>query len=143
MGVVDAVAGVDVRSAISGFVFGIDRHGALVPVERALIVATLRARVTLVEKDRMGGDCLNTGCVPSKSLIRSAKLAADMRRGHDLGFAAMQPDVDFNAVMKKLYALKFKGDIVIEREISGPQQARDIKASVSYLRRIASRLAKR
>ena len=68
----------------------------------ALIVATLRARVTLVEKDKMGGDCLNTGCVPSKSLIRSAKLAADMRRGHDLGFAASAPNVDFNAVMERV-----------------------------------------
>lgn len=68
----------------------------------ALIVATLRARVTLVEKDKMGGDCLNTGCVPSKSLIRSAKLAADMRRGHDLGFAAPAPNVDFNAVMERV-----------------------------------------
>ena len=68
----------------------------------ALIVATLRARVTLVEKDRMGGDCLNTGCVPSKSLIRSAKLAADMRRGHDLGFATPSPVVDFKAVMARV-----------------------------------------
>ena len=40
----------------------------------ALIAATVRATVTLVEKGAMGGDCLNTGCVPSKTLIRSAKV---------------------------------------------------------------------
>ncbi len=41
----------------------------------SLIAATVRAKVTLIERARMGGDCLNTGCVPSKTLIRSAKIA--------------------------------------------------------------------
>ncbi len=48
--------------------------------------ATLGAKVALIEKNRLGGDCLYTGCVPSKSLIRSAKLAGDMNRAADFGF---------------------------------------------------------
>lgn len=68
----------------------------------SLIAATVKAKVTLIEKDKMGGDCLNTGCVPSKSLIRSAKLAADMRRGPALGFRRMQPDFDFAEVMERV-----------------------------------------
>ena len=46
----------------------------------AYIAAAVKAKVTLVEKHRMGGDCLNTGCVPSKALIRSAKLLSHIRR---------------------------------------------------------------
>jgi dihydrolipoamide dehydrogenase len=68
----------------------------------ALIVATVKGKVTLIEKHKMGGDCLNTGCVPSKALIRSAKLAADMRRGQDLGFKTMTPDFDFKDVMERV-----------------------------------------
>jgi dihydrolipoamide dehydrogenase len=68
----------------------------------ALIVATVKGKVTLIEKDKMGGDCLNTGCVPSKSLIRSAKLAADMKRGPELGFVSMQPQFSFSSVMERV-----------------------------------------
>ncbi|MFT4821797.1 MAG: putative membrane protein YdjX (TVP38/TMEM64 family), partial [Candidatus Azotimanducaceae bacterium] len=68
----------------------------------ALIVATVKGKVTLIEKHKMGGDCLNTGCVPSKALIRSAKLAADMRRGKDLGFKKMTPEFDFADVMERV-----------------------------------------
>ncbi|MBD3648505.1 MAG: VTT domain-containing protein, partial [Pseudomonadales bacterium] len=68
----------------------------------ALIAATVKAKVTLIEKDKMGGDCLNSGCVPSKSLIRSAKLAADMRRGPALGFRKMQPEFDFADIMERV-----------------------------------------
>ncbi len=49
--------------------------------------AQLGARVALVEKKALGGDCLYTGCVPSKTLIRSARFAADVRRAEDFGFA--------------------------------------------------------
>lgn len=68
----------------------------------ALIVATVRGRVTLIEKNKMGGDCLNTGCVPSKALIRSAKLSADMQRSTALGFKSMSPIFDFSDVMERV-----------------------------------------
>src|SRR3989440_271739 len=51
----------------------------------AYIAAAVRAKVTLIEKHRMGGDCLNTGCVPSKALIKSARLVSLMRRGEEVG----------------------------------------------------------
>ena len=59
--------------------------GGLVAVAGA---AHLGARVALVEKKALGGDCLFTGCVPSKTLIRSARFAADVRRAADFGFAS-------------------------------------------------------
>ena len=68
----------------------------------ALIAATVRAKVTLVEKNKMGGDCLNTGCVPSKALIRSAKLAADIQRSASLGFKLMTSNFDFSDVMDRV-----------------------------------------
>ncbi|MEX2488072.1 MAG: FAD-dependent oxidoreductase [Pseudomonadales bacterium] len=69
----------------------------------ALIAATVEAKVTLIEKHKMGGDCLNTGCVPSKSLIRSAKFAADMRRAPSLGFRKTEPEFDFADVMARVH----------------------------------------
>jgi pyruvate/2-oxoglutarate dehydrogenase complex dihydrolipoamide dehydrogenase (E3) component len=68
----------------------------------ALIAATVRARVTLVEKGEMGGDCLNTGCVPSKTLIRSAKMAHYQRAGADFGLQSVVPQVDFGRVMQRV-----------------------------------------
>ncbi len=70
----------------------------------ALIAATVRARVTLVERGRMGGDCLNTGCVPSKTLIRSARVAHEIRTSDRFGIAARDPEVDFAAVMERVQA---------------------------------------
>ena len=68
----------------------------------AYIAATVRARVTLVESVHMGGDCLNTGCVPSKALLRSARLAAQMRRADRLGLTSVEPAVSFRAVMERV-----------------------------------------
>lgn len=68
----------------------------------ALIVATVKGKVTLIEKDKMGGDCLNTGCVPSKSLIRSAKLVHDMHRGDALGIRSQKLEFDFANVMERV-----------------------------------------
>ncbi len=68
----------------------------------ALIAATVRARVTLVERHRMGGDCLNTGCVPSKSLIRSARVADYARRAPEFGLVPMDVQVDFPRVMARV-----------------------------------------
>lgn len=65
----------------------------------AYIAATVRARVTLVESGAMGGDCLNTGCVPSKALIHAARLAARARSAARVGVEAGGVRVDFRAVM--------------------------------------------
>ena len=68
----------------------------------AYIAATVKAKVTLVEKHRMGGDCLNTGCVPSKAFIRSARFLADTRRAESLGFKSASVDFDFADVMQRV-----------------------------------------
>ena len=68
----------------------------------AYIAATVRAKVTLIETHRMGGDCLNTGCVPSKSLIRSARLVHEMRTADRFGLDAQEPAFSFAAVMARL-----------------------------------------
>ncbi len=61
--------------------------------------AALGARVALIERDRLGGDCLNVGCVPSKALIRAARAAAAVRRASRFGVQAGVPRVDFAQVM--------------------------------------------
>lgn len=66
------------------------------------IAAALKAKVTLVERHGMGGDCLNYGCVPSKALIKSAKLAHHLRQSADFGLAAGPVQVDFAAVMARV-----------------------------------------
>ncbi|HZS68867.1 MAG TPA: FAD-dependent oxidoreductase [Burkholderiales bacterium] len=68
----------------------------------AYIAAAVRAKVTLVEKDRMGGDCLNTGCVPSKALIKSARLLAQLHRAHDYGLRVPAVQFDFAEVMERV-----------------------------------------
>jgi len=68
----------------------------------AYIGATVRAKVTLVEKHRMGGDCLNTGCVPSKALIRTARLLAQMRDSARYGIRKASAEVDFAEVMDRV-----------------------------------------
>lgn len=69
------------------------------------IAAAVKARVTLIEKHRMGGDCLNTGCVPSKALIRSAKMAHYMKRADEFGLENVQADVNFTAVMERVQSV--------------------------------------
>lgn len=68
----------------------------------ALIGATVKARVTLVEANAMGGDCLNTGCVPSKALIKSAKVASMMRHADRYGLTPAEPEVPFKAVIARV-----------------------------------------
>ncbi|WP_404838088.1 FAD-dependent oxidoreductase [Aeromonas media] len=66
------------------------------------IAAAVKARVALIEQHKMGGDCLNTGCVPSKALIRSARFAAEQRKAGELGFSPSQSRADFSAVMARV-----------------------------------------
>lgn len=68
----------------------------------AYIAAAVKAKVTLIEKHRMGGDCLNTGCVPSKALIRSARLTNELKKAEQLGFKPIEGEVDFAAVMQRI-----------------------------------------
>lgn len=71
----------------------------------AYIAAAVKAKVTLVEAHKMGGDCLNYGCVPSKTLIRSATLAHQIRHAADYGMAAGAPRISFKAVMQRIEAV--------------------------------------
>jgi pyruvate/2-oxoglutarate dehydrogenase complex dihydrolipoamide dehydrogenase (E3) component/uncharacterized membrane protein YdjX (TVP38/TMEM64 family) len=64
------------------------------------IAATVRAKVTLIEKAEMGGDCLNRGCVPSKALIRAARAAAEVRDGGRFGVHAGKPEINYAEVMQ-------------------------------------------
>lgn len=68
----------------------------------AYIAAVVKAKVALIEKQRMGGDCLNTGCVPSKALIRSAKMLSYARRAAEFGFCKTEVEFDFAAVMERV-----------------------------------------
>ena len=68
----------------------------------AYIAAMLKAKVTLIEKNKMGGDCLNTGCVPSKALIRSAKFLAQANRAKSFGFKSVTVDFDFADIMQRV-----------------------------------------
>jgi pyruvate/2-oxoglutarate dehydrogenase complex dihydrolipoamide dehydrogenase (E3) component/uncharacterized membrane protein YdjX (TVP38/TMEM64 family) len=68
----------------------------------SLVAAQLKAKVVLIERAEMGGDCLNTGCVPSKSLIRAARSVAEIRKSSVFGIGTVAPSVDFAAVMRRL-----------------------------------------
>lgn len=68
----------------------------------ALIATTVKAKVTLVEANAMGGDCLNTGCVPSKALIKSAKVASTMRHADRYGLKPVEPEVPFRETIERV-----------------------------------------
>lgn len=68
----------------------------------AIAAAGLGGKVALIEKHLMGGDCLNSGCVPSKTLIRSAKVLGEFGRAAALGVNVVAPQVDFAAVMQRV-----------------------------------------
>ncbi|MFC2020096.1 FAD-dependent oxidoreductase [Chloroflexota bacterium] len=74
--------------------------------------AQLGAQVTLVEKDELGGTCLNRGCIPTKTLIESANMLSDIRKAADLGIVTSKTSVDFAAVNRRKEAL-------IKRLVSG------------------------
>ena len=68
----------------------------------AYIAAQVKAKVTLVEADKLGGDCLNTGCVPSKALIKAGKVAATMRHADTYGIGAVEPEIRFRDMMQRV-----------------------------------------
>ncbi len=67
------------------------------------IAAAVKAKVTLIEAHKMGGDCLNYGCVPSKALIKSAKLAKQMRHAENYGLDKVEPSFSFKKVMQRIH----------------------------------------
>jgi len=69
----------------------------------AYIAAAVKAKVTLVEKHKMGGDCLNFGCVPSKALIRSAKFLSHVKRAREFGIRTASADFSFKDVMDRVH----------------------------------------
>ena len=91
----------------------------------ALIGATVKAEVTLIESNEMGGDCLNSGCVPSKALITSARLASEIDRSERLGISVDGKKVDFAKVMAGV-------DAAIEtiRPNDSPERYRDLGVDV-------------
>ncbi|MCX6127712.1 MAG: FAD-dependent oxidoreductase, partial [Proteobacteria bacterium] len=69
------------------------------------IAATVKAKVALVEKHRMGGDCLYTGCVPSKSLIKTARIVHQIRQHKTYGIKSAQCELDFAEVMDRIQSV--------------------------------------
>ncbi len=69
------------------------------------IAAAVKAKVALVEKHKMGGDCLNTGCVPSKALIRSTKMLSYANRAKEFGFKDASVNYDFSDVMERVQSI--------------------------------------
>ena len=68
----------------------------------AYIAATVKAKVTLIEQHRMGGDCLNTGCVPSKALLRSARILSYIHRAKEFGLKSASVEFDFAEIMERV-----------------------------------------
>lgn len=68
----------------------------------AYIAAAVKARVTLIERHKMGGDCLNTGCVPSKALIKSARFLNDVKHSEKFGIKTANAEFDFAEVMERV-----------------------------------------
>jgi pyruvate/2-oxoglutarate dehydrogenase complex dihydrolipoamide dehydrogenase (E3) component/uncharacterized membrane protein YdjX (TVP38/TMEM64 family) len=71
----------------------------------AYIAAAIKSKVTLVERHKMGGDCLNTGCVPSKSILHASKLAHIHHTSQNAGVTYDAPKIDFKAVMNKVHSV--------------------------------------
>ena len=68
----------------------------------AIIGSTLQAKVALIERAAMGGDCLNTGCVPSKTLIKTAKVLHQMKNAGKFGIREVDFNFDFSDVMSRV-----------------------------------------
>ena len=71
----------------------------------SIIAAGAKAKVVLIERHRMGGDCLNTGCVPSKALIRSARIADYLKRASEFGIDGATGKVNFRKIMERVQSV--------------------------------------
>jgi len=71
----------------------------------AAVASQIGLDVVLIEKDKMGGDCLNTGCVPSKALLSAAKRAQDMRTSAPFGITPVDPEIDFKAAIHHVHSV--------------------------------------
>ena len=68
----------------------------------AILPQPTNAKVALIEKDKMGGDCLYTGCVPSKALIAAAKKIAESKDAASFGITYQSPKIDFARIMARV-----------------------------------------
>src|SRR3954453_217513 len=68
--------------------------------------STLDLRVAVIERERVGGDCLWTGCVPSKELVASAKAAHNMRHADRFGLPSVEPEIDTALIWKRMRAIQ-------------------------------------
>ncbi len=68
----------------------------------AYVASMLKAKTALVEKDKMGGDCLNTGCVPSKALIKTARIISYARRAKEFGLETGRFEYEFSRIMARV-----------------------------------------
>ncbi|MGF1473065.1 MAG: dihydrolipoyl dehydrogenase family protein [Rubrobacteraceae bacterium] len=87
--------------------------------------ASLGAKVAIVERDKLGGECLYYGCVPTKALVKSAKVASLMRRAPEFGIGEVPVEVDFPAVMRRMRAVISKAG-----EADDPQRFRNLGVEV-------------
>jgi dihydrolipoamide dehydrogenase len=71
----------------------------------SIIGTTVNAKVSLIEKHKMGGDCLNTGCVPSKALIRSSRFLAEIKQAHTLGISKVDAQFEFSEIMERVQSI--------------------------------------
>ena len=83
----------------------------------AYIAAAVNAKVTLIERHKMGGDCLNTGCVPSKALIKSAKVASLIKRADEFGINVPESSINFAAVMERVQSTIKKSNHMIQSNV--------------------------
>ena len=71
----------------------------------AYIASAIGAKVALIEKHKMGGDCLNTGCIPSKALIRSTKILSYIKRHQEFGLKSATSEFDFSEIMERVQSV--------------------------------------
>ena len=86
----------------------------------AYIASAVKAKVALIEKNRLGGDCLNTGCVPSKAIIRTAKILSYIRRHKEFGIRSVSMEFDFADAMERVQSVikKIEPHDSVERYVS-------------------------